>query len=338
MTVNTLDHKNEESELNIVLDYLFAHKMTFMQDFLRVHELSFSGSKSQLRQRFEEYLTGGLIQGETLITLLDRIEMWGRQHIYLYKSPDHALNSWKNEEEIRERLSDLGLIDFFNQARPLSLPPGTALSSIEWSKESLKIIWVSSHQYEYREKNRDIIEENMIWKAYAVKKARRLTIFDWDLISGDAMLMIQSVPKGTNYKSSQYDAIRREFEEKLEPIIHISQFRQIPVGQAIKKIRKSSEVRRQWLAYDTPLGGRAEFKVLEIGGDTVSDPALARADNALGDHRVGWLGDFYWNPVKGSLDNELHTRIFAFDKRIYILGQSTEREVRYAISRIRSYC
>ena len=116
------------------------------------------------------------------------------------------------------------------------LPKGILLSSIEWTTERARIIWVDSHRYEVRTPNQDIEEKNMIWKAYEVKNARRLTTFDWDLDSGEAMLMIQSMPKGADYFQ-----VKKQIENQLEEIIPISQFEQTQVSKAIRKIEESTE-------------------------------------------------------------------------------------------------
>jgi len=324
-----------EEEVELVLNYLLAHKKVFVQEFLRERGLFSSGTKESLRGRLEGYLGDGRVSGVELVALLDRIEGWGNQHIYLYKSPDQPIESWLIERLARERLSALGLIDLFNRRRPLVLPEETTLSSIVWGPERLRFVWVEKRQWEERVPEEDIedIERlDMVWRAYRLNTTRGLTTFDWDLVSGHAMLMIQRLPSG-----AKYDHIRHRFEEELEPIVGLNQFQRVRVSRAIQCVERSGEARRRQLAYETRRGGKASFTSASRLSDAYADPDLQSAGQALGGETAGLLGNFYWYPVEGTLERELHSKIYAPDQRVGIFGERREREVRYVISRIRYY-
>jgi hypothetical protein len=321
-----------EEDVGLTLDYLLLHKKEFIQEFLRERGLYYSGTKAVLRKRFEGYLGDGRLNGVELVALLNRIEGWGHQHIYLYKAPNWSIGLWCTEESARERLSDLGLIDLFNRQRPLVLPEETTLSSIEWTMEGLRFVWVEKRQWEERVPEEDIESADIVWRAHRIKSARGLTTFDWDLVSGHAMLMIQKLPSGT-----KYHRIRRQFEKELEPIVGLSQFEQVRVSRAIQPIEESGEVRRRQLAYETRRGGKARFTSASPSADTYADPDLERAGQALGGEAAGLLGNFYWHPVPGILKRELHSMLYASDQRVGIFGERREQEVRHIISRIRYY-
>ncbi len=324
-----------EEEVRLALDYLLAHKKVVMQEFLREHGLFFSGTKEVLRGRFGKYLDDGRVSGAELVALLDNIEGWGNQHIYLYKSPDQPIESWRTERLATEHLSALGLIDLFNRRRPLVLPEETTLSSIEWAPEGLRFVWVEKRQWEERvseEDIEDIERPNMVWKAYRLNTTRGLITFNWDLVSGHAMLMIQRLPSGT-----KYDHVRDRFEEELVSIVGLNQFQRVRVSRAIQHIERSGEARRRQLAYETRRGGKASFTSASRSVDTYADPDLERAGQALGGETAGLLGNFYWHPVPGILEREFHSKLYASDQRVGIFGERREREVRYVISRIRHY-
>jgi hypothetical protein len=322
-----------EEEVELVLDYLLSHKMAYAQDFLRARNLAFSGTKAMLRQRLEEYLGDGRVDAVELLRLLNRVEGWGNQHIYLYRASDQLIEPWLREDSARKRLTDLGLGDLFDRPRPLVLPVTAALSSVEWTPEQMRFVWVERRGWEERAPGEDIEEKAMVWRAYRLNVARGLVAFDWDLVSGHAMLMIQRLPRGT-----QYAPIRDRFERELEPIVGLSLFEPVRVSRAIQRLQASDEVLGRQLAYQTRRGGKATFTSAGRSRDMFADPDLARAGQALESGVAGLLGNFYWFPVEGGLGRELHCKIYASDQRVGIFGEHLEKDVRYVLFRIRHYC
>jgi hypothetical protein len=327
------DESLTEEEVKLVLDYLDSHKMAFMQEFLRARGLPFSGTKAKLRDRVEGYLDDGRVEAAELVQLLNEIEGWGNQHIYLYKGSDQLIRPWLEEDSVKERLANLGAADLFNRRRPLVLPEEPTLSSVEWTPDRVRFVWVEKRQWEERVAEEDFEEEGMVWRAYRIRVSRGLVAFDWDLVSGHAMLMIQRLPSGTKYR-----LVRDEFETKLEPAIGLSQFEQMRVSRAIQPVEASGEVRRRKLSYQARLGGKATFTSADQSSDTYADAAIARAGQLLREETTGWLGNFYWLSQEGRLERDLHVQIYASDQRIGIFGEHKEQDARYVLSRIRHYC
>jgi hypothetical protein len=324
---------DEDEELNLILDYLMAHKMAFSQDFLRAQDLPFSGTKAKLRERLEGYVRDGQVSAGELVDLLNRIEGWGNQHIYLYLASNSLIAPWRKEESIKQRLDQHGLGDLLNRPRPLLLPEGTTLASVNWTPQRLQFVWVEKRQWEERLPSEDYEEEDILYKAYRQRTARGLTTFDWDLISGHAMLMIQRLHRG-----ARYPKVRQRFEDELEPIVDLRLFSRLLISRAIQPIEDSGEVRARQLDYETRRGGRARFTSSSTGTGTHADPDLHRADQALGQSIAGWLGNFYWLTGSTPLQQELHVKLYGYDQRVGIFGEQPESEVRYVLSRIRHYC
>lgn len=320
-------------EVQRALDYLLSHKMAFVQDFLRNRGLPFSGTKEKLRERLEGYLAEGSLAASDLVQLLDQIEGWGDQHVYLYKAYDQAIEPWLREDSTRDRVRTVGLEKQFGRLLPLVLPEEMSLSSIDWTPERVRFVWVEKRQWEERVPEEDIVKDDMVWRAYRIKVSRGLIAFDWDLVSGYAMLMIRRLPRGT-----RYDHIRSQFEKLLEPIVGISRFERVRVSQAIGAVELSGEVRRRQIAYQTRRGGKASFTSASRSGDTSADPALQGAVDSLRGETAGVLGNFYWLPGRDGLASELHCKLYAADHRVGVFGEHEERDVRYVISRIRYYC
>lgn len=99
-----------DEELDRLLEYVFAHRKTAVQEFLLHFGLPTTGRKIELRARVQAGLADGTITADDLIALLDTIEGWGNQHIYLYKAPPGELRDWKTEAGAR---------------RPDDIPKGT---------------------------------------------------------------------------------------------------------------------------------------------------------------------------------------------------------------------
>ncbi len=322
-----------EEEVELVLDYLLSHKMAFTQEFLRARSLPFSGSKARLRERLEAYLGDGRLSATDLVQLLNDIEGWGNQHIYLYNGSDQLIKPWLEEDSARERLAALGAAELFNRQRPLVLPEQPTLSSVEWTPDWVRFVWIEKRQWEERVAEQDFEEDGMVWRAYRIHVSRGLMAFDWDLLSGHAMLMIQRLPTGT-----KYHLIRDKFERKLEPAIGLNQFERVRVSRAIQPIEASGEVRRRKLSYQARRGGKATFTSADQSSDTFADAVFERAGQVLRQETTGWLGNFYWLPQEGKLERDLHVQIYASDQRIGIFGEHKEQDARYVLSRIRHYC
>lgn len=327
------DDRLTEDEIQLTLKYLQSHKMAFTQEFLRARELPFSGTKKQLRERLEGYLAEGRVEPEELVQLLNQIEGWGNQHLYLYKAAGRLMAPWSTEESVRKHLSALGREALLGRPRPLVLPEGIRLASIEWTPERARFVWIEKRQWEERVPDEDMQEDDMVWRAYRVHVSRGIIAFDWDLMSGHAMLMIQRLPRG-----ARYARVRDRFEEELEPLVALSQFDRVRVSRGILPIQESGEVRRRQVRYQTRRGGRATFTSASWSRDAFADPALDRAEEALGDETAGLLGNFYWLPAEEKLGQELHSKIYASDQRIGLFGEHEEGDVRYVVSRVRHHC
>ncbi len=319
-------------DMTLALDYLLAHKMAFTQDFLRGKELPFSYTKPLLRQKLEQYLQEKKIDPAELISLLNTIEGWGDQHIYLYNAPSQIVNHWRELETVSSHLQNQGLEGLLNRPRPLILPDKLELSAIEWSPDRLRFIWVEKRQWEERLEASDLQKGDIVWKAYRLKVSRGLMAFDIDLVTGHAMMMIQKLPRGTGY------AIARDrFAKELEPIVSLSQFQLVRVSPAIGKIEKSTEVRNRHLHYQTMQGGQVRLISPHEKIGTHDDPVLHRAGETLGADATGKAANFYWLPVKELYDDEIHVQLYD-DHRINIFGERREKEVRHVVSRVRHYC
>jgi hypothetical protein len=337
MQDQTLIRRGIEESLDdnerMTLDLLLDHKMLFTQEFLRSRELAFSGTKSELRNRLVNYLIQGNLVVDDLLGLLNQIEGWGDQHIYLYTAPNKILEMWKSENSARALLRKQNLEELFNRPRPIVLPDGIELATVEWRQERVRFIWIERREWEQRIEEQDREEGDIIWKAYQRKTARGITTFDIDLISGDAMLLIQKLPSGRGYSQT-----RDHFKQELEPLMDLELFQTVRISKAIKLIEQSGEVRNRELDFRTAKGSQAKFRTAKSDIGTHDDTDLDRAGKALGASIAGRFAEYYWLTENTDLTQEVHIKLYATDHRINIWGEQTEGDVRYVVSRIRKHC
>lgn len=322
-----------DEEVQLVVDYLFAHRKRHVQAFLGDHGIPRTGTKAQLRERLEEAREEGRFRVLDLITLLDRIEGWGNQHVYLFRSNDSRASAWRRSASVEKILRENRRIGLLNKRRPVLLPEKPTLSSIWWSDQRVRFLWVERRDWEERLEDQDFTRDGVLFKAHRPTLERGTTSFDWDLVSGHAALMIQRLPSG-----AQYTAIRDRYVAELEPLVGIGSFDAVQASRGIAAIQRSGEARSRELAQETRRGSRVTFTSRGRKRDAFQDDEELRASrDALGS-TAAVLGNFYWNPVEDQLKREVHVKLYAQDQRVGIFGELDESDVRYVLSRIRHHC
>lgn len=322
----------QPGEIPDLLNIIFNHRKAILQSFLRERQQAFSGTQVKLRERVEEYLSDGSVSPEELVELLDRVEGWGNQHIYLYRSPDALIERWSTEKKAHNALKAHGKEHLLNRRRSLVLPANPMLCAVEWTPSGVRFIWVEKRVWRERAPDEDYHHDNIEFTANRLRVARGLIAFDWDLISGHAALLIQRLPSGSDYGSA-----RRRFEAELQPFVKIGGFENMPISSAIIALEKSGEVRHRQLEHATEYGGKISFVSRAPKVCATSDPTLKKARQALGDALAGRHGNFYW-PMPGVTKREIHVKLYAKDQRLAIFGECSEEEVRYVLHSVRGHC
>lgn len=321
-----------DGELEQLIEYVFGHRKFPIQGFLKKYGLAKTGKKDELQDRIQEALDDGTISPEELVGFLDHIEGWGNQHIYLYTSPPGEQKAWKKEATAKKRLKDAGAADLFNQRRPLILPDEPTLSTVEWSSGHVRFVWVEKREWEMRLNEEDVEEDGILYKAYLPQLSRGITTFDWNLLTGDAALMIQRLPSG-----EKYGEIKIAYEAEIEKFVKLIDFTPVKVRRAIRKLEKAAEALNRQVDHETQAGGKASFTSKSRKTDAYEDKDLKKSRAALGGQTVSVLGNFYFLPKANKLERNIHVKVYSTDQRIGIFGECTEEEVAYVLSRIRQH-
>lgn len=305
--------------------------MGWIQDFLRSRNLPFSGTKDDLRARVLAYLDERAIQPSDLVALLDAVEGWGNQHVYLYKAPDSLIAYLADEKRLKGRLKKLGVDHLLNARMPLLLPDHPTLSAIESNSHGVRFVWIEKRAWRDRLPDQDRQEGDVQFDAYQLKEGRGVVSFSCDLVSGCAALLIGRLPSGTDYKQQ-----KERFEQVLDQILDVDSLTNITVSAAIRRIDESDKVRKRSSTLVTTQGNGAVYTSRSRKEDVYEDPDIRNSRNALGKHTAGRLGNFYWPTAAG--DREIHVKLYAKDQRVGIFGECTREEVEYVLAQIRGYC
>lgn len=336
------------ADRDTLLDLLFDHRADVIREFLRERECPVSGTKAELRDRISGFVDDGTIPATDLVDLLDEVEGWGNQHIYLYRAPAEAdaLKEWATADSAVAILRRHKLDHLFNRRRRLVLPPSREMVTVEWSERQVRFVWVEGRVWRERRPDLDRREEpeavdrfdapagvprSLLFDAYEEFHGRGIIAFEFDLVSGLAGLFIQRLEAGNNYS-----AVREQLIEELQPLVNARQFTPIRVGRSIVHLESEPGVRRRQIEHTTERGSRINYVSSERGQDAFSDPTLEQARRGAGARVVGRLGNFYWRLPDE--EREIHVKLYAADQRVGLFGEYSEQEVRYVLRRIRKYC
>jgi hypothetical protein len=331
-----MSDSSENGDLDNLLDCALAHKADTLRRFLDDEGLPTSGTRDALRARLQEFAEGDAGRIARLTNYLDLIEGWGNQHLYLYKAPAGLCRAWRSEQYGKGIFKTNRVLDLANGSRPTVLPARPTLSSIRYDSKVLRLVWTEKREWFERveEKDSEKEEGRLVFKAFERRSSRGTLAFDWDLTTGDAMIMIQRLPSGTNY-----ERVRDRVVNWLRPFVDIRTFEVVRVNTAIRPIRNGSEVRERKVNLETIQGGKASFTSPGKRHSVKADQTLRKME-AAGDRDVqGSFGNFYWLPANtNQLDEEMHTTLHKKDQRVGVFGEKLETEVRYVVRRVRAHC
>lgn len=318
-----------------VLELIFAHNKFHIRDFLATCGLTKSGTEEELFAKMAGLLKSKSINLEDLVRLLNQIEGWGDQQIYLYKAVSKEFRQlFADKKKFEGLLADNRMKNLLNAERSIILPDERTLATIEYDEKRVKFIWIEKRIWEERHEDKDKESGGFHFKAYKTHVKRGIMSYDLDLKSGLGVMMIQKLPNNSN---SEYVNIRHKLEKELESIIDLDDVPLLKFKKGIKEIHKSGEARSRQVEDQTNLGSRAKYTSMNRKSDIDKDPIIKRARTATSANSQPYMGNFYWDPLKseGALQSELHSVLHTKDNRVGIYGERTEEEVRYIIERIR---
>lgn len=335
-----------EEERERLIGYVLDLKKSHIQQFLFEQGLPTSGTKAQLRERLEAQLQTGSLTSEELVSLVDSIEPWGKQHVVLYDGPDIDLAPWKDERAFLDRLKQHRLSRYYNARLPLILPQSLALSSVEHSSRRLRITAIERRDYWERLEDldrheRDNSGDEIELRAFAHRVSRGIVAWEWDLVSNTAFLQITELPS-----HSKFEKVIEKFHGMVGRWLEIGKFPQVDLSRSIGRFHElellhTAETRSHGIDYATLTGrrlsGRSASSLDPLIGEVVVDSALDNVRKA----GVGHSGNFYFVPTSRAgnpIKDEVHVVVMADKGRLHLMAANEEKVVRYVLHRIRAAC
>ena len=337
-----------DDEKRALVDYLLALKKTHLRDFFRGVELPTSGTKPELRERIEHALDEGLITHEQVVTFLDILALWGKQHVYLYSGPHGDLRNWKDPELLQQHLKQHRVGKYFNARLPLVLPDQLTLSSITHLDDKVRITAVQKKLYAERAPEHDAAKRTdagppIELRAYAQHVARALVTFEWDLSANTAVLQITQL-----HGDRVYEQVAKEFCHLVGAWLDIEKaFAPVDIRGAIRTLHESeaagrAEARSHGIQYRSLRGRRLSAHSPSPRDSVIGEPDIDNAMNGIRKNGVGHLGNFYWLPsangagAPNPLSGEVHVILVADKSRINFPTPNSEDVVRYVLHRVRA--
>jgi hypothetical protein len=178
------DYSAEERQA--VIDFVLALRKSHIRDFLTQVELPKSGTKDDLRERFQEAVDSASLTYEQMVAFLDSAAPWGKQHVLLYRGPSTDMQAWKDPDYTLGLLKQHRLGRLFNARLPLILPGKLTLSSVTHADGRLRVTAIEKREYAERTPEHDEAKETqsgerITLKAYVHHLTRTLAAFEWDL-------------------------------------------------------------------------------------------------------------------------------------------------------------
>jgi len=313
----------------LLLDSIFSHRLDYIKDYFRSKDETFSFRRDILYSKLNEGIDDGTFSLSELTKLLDKIEEYGNQHIYLYNCNEQFIKILKDPNYIKEKLKKFNLENIYNGENCIILPNEPTLTSVIHNGSILKFKWVEKRVW--KDPLDEMIEDDIFVKRYQINLSRGITTFRINLVSNEAEIMIQRLPRGANYEK-----IRDNYLDEVSHYIDIYSLTHLGLRRAIRRLEDSDEVDKRLIDLETIEGGRVAFKSKDSRSDYRSDSNLCRSRTALGYNVSGNKGSFYWK-ANHILERPILTHIYANDNRMGIFGQRIESEVNYVLSRVRYF-
>ena len=341
----------EAEELELLFTYVADLRKDVLQEFLASHDLLKTGSKAEVISRLQDAIEQRVLTYDALIALLDRVEPWSKQHVFLFGSPtDMVLDNWKDAAWVETHLKSNRVHKYLKAVVPLLLPESLRLSRIECDKTRLRVVSVErregfEHIEEFDKEGLTKDGDEVTYKAFVRQVTRGLICFEWDLQANHAFLQISQLPSHESYD----DAMTR-FASLVSGWLPLANFPVLPVRGAILQFHKLDQ-----LGQGSVRSHRVELAALDgrrISGSSASaqqslkgNPAIDQAMSSVRDNGgVGHLGNFYLlpeaqnasNPI--ATDSDAHIMLLGNRDRLNFMTPQNESVVRYVLQRVREAC
>jgi hypothetical protein len=338
------------AERKQLLAQVLALRKDRIQELLRRHEQRRSGTRAELREVLEGAVAEGEISTEDIVSYLDEVEPWGKQHVFLYSVPQEINQAWMEPAAIRNLLAAAGVADLLDESVSLALPEEMTLSSVRLADEAIEIVAVEQREFVERDQSLDRVQEGNVetieYRAFIRRRARGLIILRWTPTTALASLHVSQAHRGYEYEESA-----RQFAAVTKHFLDFKRFARTDLRRAVVKLRDREQnkggpplARSQRVGFQS--SGEREIDITSPSTDrsVVGETAIDQAIDQIASNSRGRLGNVFWltkdktKDASNPLADELHTTIVASESRIHFRVPTSSEAIRYVIRQIRGLC
>ena len=328
---------------------LLSRKTELVLEVLDEHGITLPRriSKPDLRYEVEKLLRSGVLQARDIASLLERLQGWGKQQIYLYVDTldESSRKSWLNEDWVRSRFKQAGLIDIFNDELQVEASNEPVLFGATYLQTDgiLRVKWAEfvgglDRKQSLDKKDAYVLSddgtalERIIYHAYLETYATDVSTFEWDIRRGIATFMIRKV------SDRFYMEIRDNMGAELSGVTSIGEdFQPVELRKLLANLDLIENVNRRRLKFRTTHDRGTITIASGNQKDVFEDRVLQRAHESFvrDADRLGGFIDWPL-PDDRSIGLYIYTREKE-DQRIGIDAQAQEEDIRSVLQDIRRY-
>jgi hypothetical protein len=198
------------------------------------------------------------------------------------------------------------------------------------------LVWLQKKEWPLRRRDLDpprrtVQEGQIYYKAFEAKYRRSICMFDWNLETCEAALLMHHLP------DDGYEELRAQLMEDMARIINPAIFEVVQLHRVIERLETSGEVTKRNLQLATAKRTEVTLRSATRHSDIYSDPSAGRIRQAVGQGSVARRGQFYWIPNGKSITQHIPIRVYPGSERFSLHAECTESEVRHVLSRIRQH-
>lgn len=296
-------------------------------------------SKTAASEKVTESLEQGRISYDQIVSYLDSIVPWGKQHVFLFDGPGSRISDWKSKSKVVKRLSIHApeFHDAIGVQHFVGMPEKLTPTSVEVSTKLIRLNLVRRREWweptpELNKKGKTKQGEEIDYRAFVHKSIRSYVAFEWDLVLNKAMLQISQLQGQVRYEN-----VKQEFSNLVAPWLDLSTFSLVDMHGVILKLldleRKNKAITRAHGFDIHSQQGRSISARSGLGNTSVFGEASVDAVfDSMSKRGVGNNGNFFWIPKSGNpLSSELRVVIVGSRNRVNFTSPSDEKTVRHVL-------
>lgn len=322
-----------------------AQRERFMRRFGLPPSLS---KNADVTDRIQTSLKADDFGYDEVLSYLDEVVPWGKQHVFLFKGPSASIKkTWKDVKWIKNHLKNNSpeFAELVGAPIQVGLPDAMTPVAVDVSSKRIHLKFVQRRELIQRDSTynkpngKTPAGEVVEYRAYVHRVVRNHVVFEWNTVNNTAMLRITQLPGRMRYAN-----VRKEFNQLVAPILTMSQFKTLDLRKAVFSLNELEKTGNGitrahgvdiHLLSGRTISAKSDDSAMSVFGVASLDNAYdSMAQSGTTDH-----GNLYWLPMPGNpLSDDLRVELVGKKDRVNFTSPSNEAIVRHVLSDIRKHC